>query len=83
MHGWLVLGSTYRDLEDEEVYDSIEEALLTNCPYCGTELEWSLTVKWDPKLEVPTIHGDAFSCGVKFKIEPQSDGSYMTRIYSE
>ena len=79
--GWLMQPNRYKDLEDEEVFDTVEEALLTSCPYCGTELEWSLSVKWDAIEEIPRIHGDSFSCGVKFKIEPESDGSYITREY--
>ena len=40
------------------------------CPYCGTELEWSLTVSWDNQLEKPVISGLAYSCGVTFAIRP-------------
>ncbi len=69
-----MLGSEYKDLEHEEEFDSIEESLLTCCPICGTELEWDLKVKWNNKTEAPAIYGEAFSCGVKFFIEPTDEG---------
>jgi hypothetical protein len=68
----------YKDVEDEEVFDTIEEALLTKCPLCGTELEWELKVRWNDK---PEIHGESFSCGLTFLIVPTEEG-YMTRIVS-
>lgn len=72
-----MLGWKYKDLEDQEIFDTIEEAILTSCPYCGTELEWTLTVKWNNRKEIPEIHATAFSCGVSFLITPTEDG-YMT-----
>lgn len=69
-----MLGSQYKDLENEEAFDCIEDALLTSCPVCGTELEWDLTVKWNNSTEKPAIYGSAFSCGIKFLIEPYEEG---------
>lgn len=59
---------------DKEIeFETIEEALKTCCPYCGTELEWTLTVKYNPEKEIPEIHGISHSCGVEFIIEPLTE----------
>jgi hypothetical protein len=71
---YLMLGNAYKELEHEEAFDTIEDALLTSCPVCGTELEWELTVQWNNKTEMPAIYGKAFSCGIKFFIEPTDEG---------
>lgn len=74
-----MLGSQYNEIEDGEVFDTIEEALLTSCHICGTELQWDLVVNWNPKTELPEISGESFSCGVKFKITKTEEG-YVTSI---
>ena len=79
-----MLGNAYKEIEDGEEFDTIEEALLTSCYICGTELEWSIKVHWNKDTELPELHGEAFSCGIKFLIMPlgQEQKGYMTRISS-
>jgi hypothetical protein len=69
----------YTDIEDGEVFDTIEEALLTSCHLCGSPLEWALTVVWNDADDKPEIHGESFSCGVTFNIRPIEEG-YETLI---
>ena len=77
-----MLGQIYSEIEHEEEFDTIEEAILTSCHICGTELEWSLTVKWSETKELPEIFGSSFSCGIKFFIIPTENG-YMTTIHKD
>jgi hypothetical protein len=74
-----MLGEKYKDLEHEEVFDTIEEALLTKCPICGTELEWKLEVRWNSEMDMPRIFGKSFSCGVDFYISPDPEGYFTER----
>jgi hypothetical protein len=64
----------YTEVTDGEFYPTIEQALLTSCHVCGSPLEWSLTVKWNAANDMPEIHGEAFSCGIKFAIAPVDCG---------
>lgn len=82
-----MLGSSYKVIEDQEWFLTIEEALLTQCHICGTELEWQLTIRYNESKELPEIYGKSFSCGVTFLIEPNSDtggttdgDGYITKI---
>ena len=64
-----MLGSTYKTFEHNLIVNSIEEAIETTCPYCGTELEWDLRIEWNSRMDLPFITAEAFSCGVKFEIK--------------
>lgn len=75
------LGSSYKEIEDNEWFPRIEEAILTSCHICGTELEWEIKIKWNDKSNLPELFGAAFSCGCIFIIEPNDDG-YITKIIS-
>ena len=61
----------YLDADDEMFFSSIEEALLTKCPLCGTPLDWELKLLWSDKFERQYIYGYSASCGIKFVIEPE------------
>lgn len=60
----------YTPIEEELEFDTIEEAMMTSCPYCSTPLEWTLTVKFNIFFDAPEIHGKSESCGESFCIAP-------------
>lgn len=61
----------YLDADDGMFFSSIEEALLTKCPLCGTPLDWELKLLWSDKFERQYIYGYSASCGIEFVIEPE------------
>lgn len=69
-----MFNSNYTTLDfyefDSNTFDTIENALMTKCPYCGTELEWNLKVKYNAVQDKPEIFGESFSCGVTFVLQP-------------
>ena len=61
--------SNYIDAEDGVLYETLEEAVNTSCPYCSTPLEWDLKASYDTHLEETVISGTAYSCGYEFTIK--------------
>ena len=67
----------WKDVEEDFLYETIEEALLTCCPVCGERIEWSVQLKWNDHSDKPVFYGNGFSCGLIFTIKyNESDDGY-------
>ena len=60
----------FTEINDGDIFDTLEEALLTSCPLCGTPLDWGLSLVYDFELEHNVIHAVSHSCGIDFFIKP-------------
>ncbi len=58
----------WKDVEDDYLYETIEEALLTCCPVCGERIEWDVKLVWNDYADRPVFKGTGFSCGLTFTI---------------
>lgn len=57
----------WKDIDPENIYDTVEDVLLTCCHVCGERLEWTLSVKYSPYLDLPIICGESTSCGIIYR----------------
>lgn len=60
----------FTEINDGDIFDTLEEALLTSCPLCGTPLDWGLSLVYDVEVEHNVIHAVSHSCGIDFFIKP-------------
>lgn len=72
----------YIDAIDSIEFDTIEDALMTKCPMCGTPLDWELKLVWIDKYERNFIHGYSSSCNIRFEIRPCIDFQGTLECYT-
>lgn len=60
--------ATWKDVDPDDIYDSLEEALMTCCHICGERLEWDVKTVYNSYLDAPTIAGTSFSCGIQYSL---------------
>jgi hypothetical protein len=71
----------YHDVDEDLLYDYIDQAILTCCPYCGDRLEWDLSTSWNNIVDRPVFSGVAVSCGATFSLYfNEKSGCYQINI---
>ncbi len=58
----------WKDVEEDYLYETIEEAIQTCCPICGERIEWSVKLVWNDYADRPVFRCMGFSCGLNFTI---------------
>lgn len=73
--------SIYVEVYDGIEFETIEEAVNTSCPICGTPLDWTLYAKYNNSVDRTCLSGEAESCGYLFILESEFDYSGNLFIY--